>query len=240
MKFFQVSSLEQDIIKPSGIPISLMSKVFQKLGKLTKFKTVNDLSGHTIVIIDGNDKKISLAENQTSFKVDKNTSVAILNGYENLLISDKEASKVMRIFDGKLHLASSIENLNKLYSEKTINLTDEERKVYEWLDQDKGGTSSYTMLINLFPNIKHDYLEDVKKSNGFHPRDLSDFSRCVNFLNTTDGLRERLVELSSLSNEWNNLVKDWKNIEKELENKNIEEANNLFLKCVEKTNKLKM
>lgn len=75
-----------------------------------------------------------------------------------------------------------------------------EQKAMWWIANGHVGMSSKTMWL-YFMNQKIDRIS--------HPYDPGDFSRCYKLLEAVPEWKERILELSKLSDAWKNLAENW-------------------------------
>lgn len=81
-----------------------------------------------------------------------------------------------------------------------------------WLQNGDRGISSNTM-VEVFETMPRGTLAGRWANGDTHPRDPSDFQRCVLLLRAVPAYRFRLNELRGVSPVWNALVDNWNTLE---------------------------
>lgn len=84
-------------------------------------------------------------------------------------------------------------------------MTPPQARILAWLANGETGTSSETMAFWLGFSLR--------KEDGSHPLDPSDFNRCLQLLHLVPELRTSLDRLAGLSPEWAALAASWGEIE---------------------------
>lgn len=77
-------------------------------------------------------------------------------------------------------------------------------KISEWLMSGKVGTSSKT-IASIMSGIDIDYMS--------HPLDPADFNRCLLLVEYVPEIKDRLPEMSKVSEQWATLVRHWDELE---------------------------
>lgn len=85
-------------------------------------------------------------------------------------------------------------------------LTAEHRLTLHWLANESTGDSARTMAFWLAFGIKMDRLS--------HPREYTDFDRCLGLLDRIPSLRRKLDRMTDLSQAWKSLTDSWGVIER--------------------------
>ena len=216
MQFYQIPSLDKNlqdplIIKSSGLPISLFTKILKIVGKNKPNLTIDSIEN----IVTTEDYLIEPVEKESSIFVSKISkskpldSFALVEANQLFNLKSKNETFEFFLFGNNLFLGKNLSNLLKEKIDSLNQLSYTEKKVWSWLDSSATGTSSLTLCSYLFPNLQHEKLQSfIEEKYISLPRDLSDFSRCLNFVNKTSITKEQLDSLN-ISEPWNSLISQW-------------------------------
>lgn len=216
MQFYQIPSLDKNlqeplIIKSSGLPLSLFAKILKIVGKKKTNLTIDAIEN----IVTTEDYLIEPVEKESSTfisKISKSKSLdffALVEANQLFNLKSRNEKFEFFLFGNNLFLGKNLSNLLKEKLDSFNQLSDTEKKVWQWLDSSETGTSSLTLCSYLFPNLQHEKLQSfIEKKYISLPRDLSDFSRCLNFVNKTSITKDQLDSLN-ISEHWNSLISQW-------------------------------
>ena len=216
MQFYQIPSLDKNlqeplIIKSSGLPLSLFAKILKIVGKNKTNLTIDSIEN----IVTTEDYLIEPVEKESSTFVSKISKSKSLDSFAlveaNQLFNLKAKNETFEffLFGNNLFLGKNLSNLLKEKVDSFNQLSDTEKRVWAWLDSSATGTSSLTLCSYLFPNLQHEKLQSFIEKKYFSlPRDLSDFSRCLNFVDKASITKEQLDSLN-ISEHWNSLISQW-------------------------------
>lgn len=82
-------------------------------------------------------------------------------------------------------------------------------KAMFWLVNSRAGLSSKCMLATIINGGPVLGGRDAK----FHPHDPSDLQRCITLLDAAPELRDHLIVMQEVSNEWDVLIQHWNDLE---------------------------
>ena len=216
MQFYQIPSLDKNlqdplIIKSSGLPLLLFSQILKIIGKKKPNLTMDSIEN----IVTTEDCLIEPVNKESSTfisKISKSKSLesfALVEANQLFNLKAKNETFQFFLFGNNLFLGKNLSNLLKEKLDTFNQLSDTEKKVWKWLDSSETGKSSLTLCSYLFPNLQHEKLQSfIEEKYISLPRDLSDFSRCLNFVNKTSITKEQLDSLN-ISEPWNSLISQW-------------------------------
>lgn len=244
MNFFLIKDLTNGTFENQPISINLMCSILEKLSDSDEFKTLESIFPNQIIIFKKTDilpnadlPFISSIKDHTFALVPNNTVFSVKNDTEYFHA---------KLYNGNLVIHNLLEELEKLTPTIDLSyLSNDEKKAYMWLDSGNVGLSSKQMCHTIYPNLNHHELVNIKEDNidGFepsYPRDLSDFNRCLGFLNDVPEAREHLSKVANLSEKWEKIINNWTDIENLINEDKKEEAASILNQILDRTNKLKI
>lgn len=212
-----------------GIPIMLMSKIFQKTAK--KFKTLDKIEGKSLIIIE-NPISIQTPESKecSIFKLSSTQHLVVLDYNSILQISLNERTR--SIISNEFEFVSSLDNNPQAKLFVIDNLDTQETKALDWLKTNGVGASAQSVVFYTFPKLQKYYEHTQETSFSFsYPRDNADFHRCLKIINSLSFSKEQIQSLSNISNEWNNLIQNFDTIKIHIDNQNLDEAYKMIKEC---------
>ena len=231
------TTFNNEHLQSKGIPMMLMGQIFEKIS--SKFKTLDTIEGKSIILIE---KPLAITSDSS-----KNIAIFKLSGDQQLFILDYNSvlsisqNNNNRYFvSNELEMVSSDTN-NPQEKFTTLNVTDPQtKKALDWLTTNGVGNSAQSIVFHLFDNLKN-YYEQVKHEefSFSHPRDTSDFSRCMKIINLLDLSQSQVESLRSISSEWNNLIDNYSDLTNLMNQKNYDEAYQLIKTCIASSPKRK-
>lgn len=239
MKFYTVSNdiltHQATVLESSGLDITSHINIFKVLGKEKNFKDLESISPYDIIILE--DCQFSQPEGTAFIGKIKKIPFALIAPNSTFTIHDKNKNDYFcQIFYSKLHICSSLEELNTICVAPDIShYNDTERKAYAWLESGKTGLSSITICNYLLPDLSHHSFDKDDIDKGYYPHDSADFKRCLGFFNAVPELESSIPLLSNINPTWQKLVQQWDNIKELVLNGQNDEAYNMIKKCVNNT-----
>jgi len=235
MNFYNIENLENLKISSSGIDMNSMSKLFKDISKNTKLKTLDDVMGHNIILLQIGEFDAQEATHTGAFKVGRTvTQYAVVAPGKEISITLGDTKLKGKIINEQLILAPEKEFKEIIQKEVAAfkDLSPEEMEVVQWLEVGRTGLSSLSLCAALYPQFvgRHKKLEDLEKNI---PHDSADFGRCVAFLDAVPEARSKLENARGINKVWNALIENWSQLEDLYSQGNSSEVHSLIKKCKE-------
>jgi hypothetical protein len=222
---FNVLRKDQYAIE-SGVPIDLMIAAMKSIeadGKasLESKKTEGVMGTGVCLLVEG---EIRFEGNAVSVPFKKNWNrIFLARGSAGRLVRTMGAGKAKK--EEAMHVGVTAwgefkDSIGPLDRKDFVMTSDEKdtpkANVFKWLSSGERGLSSEVMCARLCGDLGMDKLfklAGLSIEETSHPRDPSDFKRCVDFLNVVSHAKSKMAELSSVSPEWSRLVDSWGHLE---------------------------
>ncbi len=235
MKFYQLpKNITNTMIEPQGIPINMLVQLLKSFDGQTTLDDINDIviSPFEFLTKDSILKTGKL----------KHDFFAIIK--KNEVIELKALQPIYLIFNNeKIHLSydkKDVEIIQNNQNHYLNTLSEQEKKVIDWLENGKVGSSSLTLCSYLFPELNHSKIKEGLAERNT-PKDSDDFKRCYLLIQAVDDgqILEKMKNIN-INSSWNFLIENWQDLTSFFEAKDFKKCQNILDEANSKTsNKIK-
>lgn len=235
MEFYEIKNLKQEKNSPTGLGISIFSKLLENISENTVLKTMDSIGFYNVVILGegsfSEDNPDLYYKGQIKERKQVIPYCLVTTGKE-FNLKHKDESYSATIVNGNLLVSSSglLSSLVKEELDKFKDLTVEETSVLNWLESGKTGLSSLTLCSALYPKFNniHNKLKNLSENV---PHDIQDFKRIQSFLKEVPQAQSRLADAKQINSTWSALVDNWSILEEKANAKDSESVYQILKSC---------
>lgn len=190
----------------TGISMMKVANLFQKIAKKNPHAVMNmqDIivclekgygSGNIVIETKGEQETIPFTGEKDQFLIVAGKS------YVTIRNADTSRTYTMHIApSGKYKIEKGDLSPSFIQFDRPYNLDETGHKIYDWLENGEIGASSRALVDNLYL-VPNGYLHSEERETS-HPYDLSDYRRCFKVLEEIPELKQDLVNMKQVSEDW--------------------------------------